>query len=288
MTTDPMNHNTYVFDPESPTEMARLINQDRMLTKGMGGVLPEVSDTSSLHNVLDIACGPGGWVLDFAFEHPEIEVAGIDISRTMIDYANARARTQHLTNASFGVMDIRQPLDFADGAFDLLNVRFLFAVLHRDAWPPFLQECKRLLRPGGILRLTEPVDLGTTSGPSTEYLSSLFYQILQRGGYSFSANGGTIGITHKLPQLLRNAGYLNIQNRAHALDFSVDAEAWGEIYHLLNVGYIQARPMLIKAGLITQEDFDRHFQQLHIETHLENFSGMWHYVTVSGTCPWHT
>ncbi len=34
---EPPAANTYVFDPEDPTEMARLINQDRVTTRAMGG-----------------------------------------------------------------------------------------------------------------------------------------------------------------------------------------------------------------------------------------------------------
>ena len=56
----PTNENTYILDAESATEMARLINQDRMLTEGMGGLFPERDDVSSMHDILDIACGPGG------------------------------------------------------------------------------------------------------------------------------------------------------------------------------------------------------------------------------------
>src|SRR5579884_1065663 len=93
--------NSYFFDPESPEEMARLINLDRITTRAMGGPLSGLSneEVAGLHNVLDLGCGPGGWVLDVAFEHPDVEVAGVDISRTMVDYANARARSQELTNA---------------------------------------------------------------------------------------------------------------------------------------------------------------------------------------------
>src|SRR5438552_3811824 len=124
----------YVFNPESSEEMARLINLDRMTTQNMGGPLVGVTYPSDLRSVLDIGCGPGGWVLDVAFEYPEVEVSGIDISTSMIDYANARARTEQRYNASFGVMDINQSLDFPDASFDLVNARFLFSVVERDAW----------------------------------------------------------------------------------------------------------------------------------------------------------
>src|SRR5450631_4133670 len=123
----------YVFDPERAEEMVRLINLDRMTTKNMGGSLSGVANTSELETVLDIGCGSGGWVLDVAFAYPHIEVTGIDISKLMIDYANTRAHSELLSNISFGVMDINQPLAFPDASFDLINARFLFSVLDRKS-----------------------------------------------------------------------------------------------------------------------------------------------------------
>src|SRR5690242_9875818 len=101
--------NNYIFDSESPTELARLMALDRAITQTTG-LLSGISGTFVMRNVLDLACGPGGWVLDVAFQHAEVEVAGVDISRSMIDYANTRALTQKRVNASFEVMDITQPL----------------------------------------------------------------------------------------------------------------------------------------------------------------------------------
>jgi len=40
----PQNESTYVIDSESGAEMARLMYQDRLLTKGMGGLFPERAD----------------------------------------------------------------------------------------------------------------------------------------------------------------------------------------------------------------------------------------------------
>src|SRR6266568_4460534 len=100
--------NTYIFDADSTTELARLINQERMTTQAMGGPLSGISDPEVLRNILDLGCGPGGWVLDVAFALSEAEVEGVDISRAMVNYANARARTQQRPNASFGMMDITQ------------------------------------------------------------------------------------------------------------------------------------------------------------------------------------
>ena len=157
----PTVESSYIFDPESASELARLSHQAQLVTREMGGALANIDPAAiaQWQQVIDIGCGPGDWVLDVAFEQPHIEVAGIDISRLMIDYANARARSQQIPNASFEVMDIRQPPDFPDATFDMVNARYLFAVLRGEQWPAFLQECMRILRPGGLLRLTEPIDL---------------------------------------------------------------------------------------------------------------------------------
>src|SRR5258708_3157755 len=53
----------YVIDAENAAEMARLLLQDQLLTRAMGGPLAEQVDMSQVHRVLDIGCGPGGWVL---------------------------------------------------------------------------------------------------------------------------------------------------------------------------------------------------------------------------------
>lgn len=62
----------YFIDPESGAELARLMYQDHLITKGMDGVLPEQPDISSMHTILDIACGPGGWVLDLHLRIPRL------------------------------------------------------------------------------------------------------------------------------------------------------------------------------------------------------------------------
>ena len=115
---------TYVMDPESPTEMARLMLQDRFITEGMQGIFSERSNLGNIQAILDVGCGPGGWALDVAHTYPDKAVVGVDISTTMITYAQAQATAQRLTNVTFAVMNALEPLNFAEETFDLVNVRF--------------------------------------------------------------------------------------------------------------------------------------------------------------------
>ena len=286
-TNDTADGNTYIFDAESPTELARLINQDALTTRAMGGLfsglLPQ--QIAGLHQVLDLACGPGGWVLDVAFAFPDIEVAGIDLSYSMVGYANARASSQGLTNASFGVMDITKPLDLADESFDLLNVRFVGGVLLRENWAPFIAECTRVLRHGGILRLTESVDWGAGTGPTFEQMAGLLNQAAWRLGYGFSPDGRTLGLTPMLPRLLRTAGYQHIQLQTHVMEQSAETEYWADCYRNYEVAYSLLQPFLVKAGVIAQEDLSRLYQQMLIEMHYDDFCALWHFTSVWGEKP---
>lgn len=283
MEQDIPDNNSYVLDSESPTEMARLINLDRFTTQAMGGPLSGVGTLPDEAQVLDLGCGPGGWVLDVAFARPDIEVAGVDISQVMTGYANARARTQQRPNASFGVMDITQPLDFSDQSFDLVNARFMVGVLPRKSWQPFLDECTRILKPGGILRLTEPVEMGgITTSAAYEHLNHLALQAFWHMGYGFSTNGATTAMTTVLPRMLRQKGYQQVHCQAHTLEFSADCEAWQDFYNNAQVLFSTLPPFLTKAGLATREELEALSQQMHVEWLSETFCGMWHLVTVLG------
>src|SRR5215470_15992610 len=71
---------------DSATEIARRLQQDRLIIRATGGLCVEHPDLSQVKHILDIGCGPGEWALELAFAYPESEVVGIDQSRSMIDY----------------------------------------------------------------------------------------------------------------------------------------------------------------------------------------------------------
>src|SRR5438067_4375320 len=123
------------FLGDSSAAMVRLIQQDAHYTKAMGGLLPEQSNLSTLHSVLDVGCGLGGWAFELAQKYPDIEVIGIDSNAHMINYANGQARAGGLNNAQFEVANALGPLDFPAGSFDLVNARFISGFMPVTAWP---------------------------------------------------------------------------------------------------------------------------------------------------------
>jgi hypothetical protein len=60
--------NSYFVNQELIEEMVRLNTQANLVTNAMEGVLPEQDEQMLLgvHDVLDLACGPGEWVMRVA------------------------------------------------------------------------------------------------------------------------------------------------------------------------------------------------------------------------------
>lgn len=280
----PQSESTYFIDAENAAEMARLTNQDRLLTQAMGGLFPPDIDLSNIHSVLDVGCGPGGWVLDVAHAYPKIKVTGIDVSKLMAEYARAQARVQWLDNATFIAMDALKPLEFPGNSFDLVNARFISSFTPKTAWPGVVQEFLRVLRPGGVIRLTEP-EFPISNSPAVENLVAMFARAMQKAGQSFSPDGRLMGITPMLSHFLRNANCQNIRVQAYVLDGSAGAEAYVSQYQNAMVFLKLLQPFIIRAGETTNEEFDKIYQQALFEMHMDSYCSAWYYLSAWGTKP---
>ncbi len=275
----------FPIDTESGETMTWLLNLDKILTNGMGGTLAERPDFSGIKAILDLGCGPGGWVLEVAREHADIKVTGIDISRSMIQFAQAQATSRGYGNASFMVMDVKQPLLFEDASFDLVNERTFFGVMAPGEWPQLLAECKRVLRPGGITRLTE-FEWPVTTSPALNELGRITARAFYEGGRSFSVDGRHVGITPVLKRLLRGAGFENIKHQGHVMDISAGTADFEGFFR--NFVYINelAKPFLLKVeGLTTEQEYNRLDQQMQAEMLAADFCGLWTFVTAWGEKP---
>ena len=277
--------NTYVIDAESATEMARLTNQDYILTENMGSLLPPDIDLTHTRTILDIACGPGGWALSLAYEHPKLEVVGVDISKIMIQYARAQAHARSIDNASFKVMNALQPFSFPDQSFDGVNARLLVGFMPKTYWPSFIKECWRITRPGGFICLTESDEFSTSNSPASERGKVLFFQALQKAGMVLPTDHHSFGITPLLGRMLRKTGYLNVRRKSHALDFSADTEIHQAMFENFMTGTQLVQAFLTKTGVATPQEAEELIQQQTIEMLSDDFCALWYYLTVYGIKP---
>lgn len=289
------DENTYLNDPESGAEMARLLDQDRTLTAAMGGLLPELGgEIEGIHDVLDLACGPGGWVQELAFANPKFDVTGVDISKAMIEYARMQARVRHLKNATFAVMDVTAAFDdIPDDSFDLVNGRTMAGFMKKESWPRVLGECARVLRPGGVLRLTEVDHWGTSNAPAFSKLMDLAYQAIWYDGHSFDPSRRTFGVTPLLERFQREAGLEVAGHRAYAVNFSSGQPAYQAMCDNFKSFFQLIQPFLLKvrgafgevAAIPPKEELDRLYEQTMLEMLQDDFAGIFYLLTVWGRKP---
>src|SRR5579859_2154355 len=280
------SNTTYFINPEDPTEQTRLLQQALYLTEALGGLFPE-RDLAGVTSVLDVACGPGYWALDLADAYKEqgIGVIGIDISQRMIAYANAQAQVRDIEeNASFLVMDVLQPLDFPDGQFDMVNARFLETFLPALRWPAVVQECIRVLRPGGMLRVTTS-EVASCNYAAYERLFQLSAKALNLAGQGFSHSGHVLGVAPMLNYFLRQAGCIHIQERATLLNHSFGQPYREGLTQNSLIGFALLKPFLLKYQVTTVEEFERLYNQAETEMKQEDFCAITPLTTAWGTKP---
>jgi ubiquinone/menaquinone biosynthesis C-methylase UbiE len=205
--------NTYVVQNiRDGREIERLAIQDAMMTRSMGGMLPE-QEHPTFSRVLDVACGTGGWLVKLAQEYPIVEGQGVDANEKMIDYANAQAKRVGLSDrVHFRVMDATITLQFPTQTFDLVNMRLGQSFLRMWDWPNIISEMLRVTQLGGTIRLVESY-LGPKSSNS-EALNQ-FFAILTR---AFAATGRfpeetPAAMTQHIAPLLCQHGAKEVQSK---------------------------------------------------------------------------
>jgi tRNA (guanine-N7-)-methyltransferase len=115
-------------------------------------------------DALDVGCGKGRFLLKYALENPGENVLGVEIRRPLVRWINSVIKGEHIGNAHTIWYSVVNGLDFIESG-SVGRIFYLFP----DPWPKkkhikrrafsadFLDDCKRILRPGGKLYLATDV-----------------------------------------------------------------------------------------------------------------------------------
>ncbi|KAF5638082.1 methyltransferase [Fusarium sp. NRRL 52700] len=118
---------------------------------------PAGREGRQLHNVLDVGTGTGLWAMDFADEHPNASVIGIDLSPIQSPFVPP--------NLSFQVDDIEEPWTFRV-KFDFIYSRMMTASI--ADWPGFFAKAYENLSPGGWIELADIYPITSDDGTLTK------------------------------------------------------------------------------------------------------------------------
>ncbi len=119
--------------------------------------------------ILDAGCGSGS--LSAALRERGAAVTGVDASAAML----ALARRRLGDDTPLHVVDLRDPLPFAEGAFDDVTASLVLHYL--EDWGPTLAELRRVLRPGGrlIASVDHPSVAYAFQDPRPDYFATTSY-----------------------------------------------------------------------------------------------------------------
>lgn len=161
-------------------------------------MLIEMSDLTPEDNVLDVACGPGLVLCEFA--KIANRATGIDITNTMLEQAQKRQSELNLTNITWDLGDVTE-LPYPSESFSVVITRYSF---HHFVEPDkVLAEMFRVCKPNGTILIADVVlpienlenynkmerlrDNSHTSGLTFDQMEKMLHNIglkkLKRGSY---------------------------------------------------------------------------------------------------------
>ena len=106
-------------------------------------------DLGSFKRILDFGCGCGRTLIHLKDLAPNAELHGTDIDAKAIEWCK-----RHLTFARFKVSDEMPPLAYSSDTFDLVYAISVFTHLDEDYQFRWLEELRRVAKPGAIVLLT--------------------------------------------------------------------------------------------------------------------------------------
>ena len=148
----------------TPDDVAAGVVYDQGINLYMGGALgPEnnlTGDTLVAYlrekhpefkpaRLLDMGCAIGNCAVPWGRAFPAAEVHAIDVGAPVLRYAHARA--QALGVPIHFSQQNAEGTDFEAGSFDLVVSHIMLHETSKSALVRVLEECRRLLRPGGLM-----------------------------------------------------------------------------------------------------------------------------------------
>ncbi len=265
------NSSTYFMNAESLVEVARLINQDRLVTKEVG-LLPTGVNARAFERVLDIGSGPGGWLLDLVRAYPYIQGIGIDTSEKMVQMSTLLAQAEG-KSLLFKNMDARETLDFPDESFDYIQMRLTHSFIRPSLWPAILRDTYRLLKPGGWLRVTD-LEMTISNKQHTEDLYAIIPVVWTKAHRSMSPTGRSIGLLPRIKPLLSASGYRDLELSLYPMEAADDRKDNTFEKESVALVYTRLYDLLLQVGGYSKEQLTELFEKALVEIDHEDYKSI--------------
>ena len=102
-------------------------------------------------------------------------------------------------------------------------------------------------------------------------------------GHGFSPDGQSFGITPVVARLLQTAGFPEVQQAVHMVNYSAGTPAWTEFFHNMelasHLGARMAAQVELPTIAETPQDPAQLIRQALIEMQQEDFCGIWWFLS---------
>ena len=224
----------------SYSERERLLGQAALMDQEARWLLDRL-DVRPGWRAIDVACGPLG-ILPLLAERvgPAGEVVGLDREPEMLAHAEEMLARRDLHNVRLVHADATAT-GLPRAGFDLAHVRLLLVNVPNPA--DVLAELVALVRPGGVVAVQEVdwISWQCQPGhPAWDRLRDIMRQAWQ-------AHGLDPFVGRRLPEMLRDAGLVDVEATAHA---GIDPS--GHFYQRLLLTFVDRfRPRILDGGFAT-------------------------------------
>ncbi|KAF5239851.1 hypothetical protein FANTH_9792 [Fusarium anthophilum] len=214
-------YNTEYFTPNDEQQRDSIDITHHVLTLLLDGKLTLVPFKDDIQRVLDVGTGTGIWAIDFADEHPNVEVIGTDLSPIQPSWVPS--------NVKFELEDATKDWSWPENHFDLVHVRFLMGAI--ADWGTLFKEASHCCIPGGFVESGEINPTFFSDDGSIDDVEALqtWNQLVVESGKGFGRSFTNI---ENDVQLFRDAGLVDVQS----FDFKVPIGGWPKDEKMRKVG----------------------------------------------------
>ncbi|WP_269605268.1 class I SAM-dependent methyltransferase [Prochlorococcus marinus] len=177
----------------------------RVLSPLKTGLRKYLTEKSKKVKVLDIATGTGRTLQQIQSALPQVELYGLDLSGSYLKQAS-----KYLSSRSGDLVQLTkgnaEKMPYKSESFQALTCVFLFHELPRDARQNVLNECFRLLEPGGTLVLADSIQI--EDSPKFTPIMENFHKIFHEPYYRDY-------IVDNINLRLEESGFSSITSESH-------------------------------------------------------------------------